>query len=413
MLLHDGLELCACDLHRHQGVVVLVDVHRVLFLIVALFQVAGGVEQRRQGYVGAGIVHLHFVDQVHQGGILHLGGGNAGQVVPLQGGQEVGGHIAHHGVGVLHRGLVYVLHGLEQFRVLLIGRGVDELGDFVHHGELAVFLLQGNGQLAHVGAVGAGLHDGDTVFPNLGESLVGVADHKGIHLGIGVGHLIHAGGAVLAVPAIVYQADEHVHLVPQLGHHVAGLLHGGGKGHVVIVAGRGGLPLGDVGRVNAEYAYLDPLHLEDGIGLLPAGSVGVVGVGDEHIALEKGDGPLQHVKVVIELVVAQFPHVVPHEIHGVDHGMDHVSVKQGDHVGLDGIAAVQQQQVRVFFPLGFDHRGHPGQTCVGGGSIHRIIVGRDGAVQVAGFQNGNGDGLGLGQHGRGAAEQHGQGDQYR
>ena len=79
--LHVSLELRAGDAHPVKGVVKLVDVEDVAVVDVALGQIAGALEEGGGGDVGAGVLQLDGVDQIHDGGIHHPAGGDAADLV--------------------------------------------------------------------------------------------------------------------------------------------------------------------------------------------------------------------------------------------------------------------------------------------------------------------------------------------
>ena len=242
---------------------------------------------------------------------------------------------------------------------------------------------------------------------------MGVADEEGVHpVAVLLRHFPHARDAIFAVQAIVDGANNHVGLAFQLVQDFADFLVGVCDLHVVIVARVGFLPLGDVGRVHAENRHLHAVHLEDLVGVDPAGAVGLVEVTAQGHALELLDFPGGILEVEVELMVAQGPGVVLQVVHGRNHGMG-LLVQEGlDVVGLGGVAGVQQEQVRVRLPLRLDDgggMGHAGFVFLVGG----IVKGIDHAVQVAGLENGDGfPALLRRQGGDGQPRQHGQ-DQHQ
>ena len=74
---------------EHIGV--LVDVEQVAVVEISLFQVAGVLEQRNSGHVGAGVLQLDGADEIDDSGVLDAAGGDALDLVHRL---EVGGGMA-------------------------------------------------------------------------------------------------------------------------------------------------------------------------------------------------------------------------------------------------------------------------------------------------------------------------------
>ena len=355
----------------------------------ALFQIGILSKEGGQGHIRAGFLHLYDVHQVGNGVILDDGGGDAGQHIDRihKGLCDLTDLLGCQGQALL----VKILHLLHEVSIRRDGRAVQKLGgSFVLlNGPLVAFLLQGEGHLADKSAVIGGLQN-----RNAGDFLihlsVGVSDEQTVQLvSIFLSNLPHTFGAIFTVQTIVDGPDDHISLTFQLGEDLAGLFHGSGKGHVVIVSGVGGLPLRNVGSIDAEDGNLYALYLKDRVGVLPAGAVGLVDVAGQSFALKGGNGFFQTGKLKVKLMISQNPCVIAQGIHGLDHGVDFLVAEFLDVVGLQAVACVDQQKVWVCRPL-LSHNGgnvgHAGLVLLIGG----IVEGVDHAMEIAGLQNGDG-----------------------
>ena len=184
-------------------------------------------------------------------------------------------------------------------------------------------------------------------------------------------------------------ADDHIGPAVQLLQDLAGLLHGGGKAHVVIVGRVRLFPLGDVRGVDAEHRNFHAVHIENMIGVYPTAAIRLVDVAGQGDAFKFADllGDIAEAKV--ELVVAQGPGVIVQVVQRANDGVWIFIEEFLDVVGLSGVAGIQQKQIGVLDPFRLDDGCRMRQT----GLAHfvgSIVIGVDHAVQVTGLQDGDG-----------------------
>ena len=389
MLFHDGLQLLARDLDRKQRIVIFVNLNAVSVEEWTLFQVGILCKQGSQGHVRVGLLHLHQVDQVGNGVVLNDGVGNAGQQVHRvhKGSTDFTHDLGRKGQALL----MEILHLRQERGVRRDCGGVQQLrcGLVIFNNPLAVFLLQGEGHLAHKFAVVGRFQHGNTgnLLVHLGMC---VTNQQAVQLvGVLFSNFLCAFHAVFAFQTVVNRTNHHIRLALQLCQNLSGFLHGRGEGHLIIAGGVGRLPLGNMGRVDAKDRHFDAVYIKNRVGILPASAVGLVDIASQRLSLECRNGLLQAGKFKVKLMVAQNPGIVANGIHGLDHGVDIFIAEFLDVVGLQAVACIDQQQVRVLGPLLCDNRRHMGHTgCtfrIGG-----IVKGIDHAMEIAGLQNGNG-----------------------
>ena len=224
-----------------------------------------------------------------------------------------------------------------------------------------------------------------------------VTGNIGIHFGEFCSDFIHTVGAVFTFTAIVNKADEHIHLTAQLLDHGFRLVHGSVEGHMVIMRGIG-FPAVDMWSGSTKEAHLHALNFKNGVrlGIFHAAAVRVGGISQENIPLEVGNGACEHAVIIIELMIAQIPNLIIQQVEGIDHRMHGITIEQGDHIGLNGVAVVNQNQFGINGPLLLNVGSGASQACVGSFLIGGIIVGIDGTMQVTGGHQGDGYGVGSG-----------------
>ena len=123
---------------------------------------------------------------------------------------------------------------------------------------------------------------------------------------------------------------------------------------------------------------------------------------------------LENRQIVVELVIAQAPHVVVHQAQSLHHGIvlfrREVGVVIGHGRALHGIAAIHQNDVLFRSTNLLDHGSDHGQTHVRGRFASGVVDGQHFAVHVAGRDDGNHDGIRIlcERHAAHQGENHGQ-----
>ena len=386
---HNRLELLAGDLDSEKCVVILIDLHAVPVQEGSCLQIGGGIKQGGQRHVRAGLLHLDLVDQVDDGIVLNDGVGDAGQ--ELHGIQEGFADLSDLSGG--HSQALF-MQGLEFRKEVGIGRhggAVQQLagGGALIHRPAAAAPGQGDSHLTDVLTVGSRLQHGDTA-DGLVHYGVSVTDQQRVDtVTIGLRQSPNTLRTVFSLKTIVDAADDHIGLAVQLLQDLAGLLHGGGKGHVVIVGWIRLFPLGDMRGVDAEHRNFHAVHIENMIGVYPTAAIRLVDVAGQGDAFKFADllGDIAEAKV--ELVVAQGPGVIVQVVQRANDGVWIFIEEFLDVVGLSGVAGIQQKQIGVLAPFRLDDGCRMRQT----GLAHfvgSIVIGVDHAVQVTGLQDGDG-----------------------
>ena len=365
--------------------------------------IVGGIVGGVLTIIVIGVGQLDPVDQVHEGGgtIAQTGGG------------EVGGGDAD--------GLEHIvvpggfLIGLQDGLQLGID-GVVAHGDILgSHGAGVGGLVVGDDGLADLVALGGGGDNGDDLTGSVGDHghavPVLVAGEDQIHGVVGLDQLPDPAGAVAHVHAGVGHQHDDIGLLQHLGLVVVISLDGIGEVDALPVGGN--VPLGNTVVADAHDGDLDAVVLADDIGLeaAPGGPVlalvivrlggQVVGHGHGDLALRLGglgDGVIdlliQDGHAVVELVVAQDPHIIAHGAQGLDGGVFHGVLFEGEVVGhgsaLDGVAGVGQEHVLVLLTHLLDVAGDAGQALAvgaGGAGVGGVVGGVELAVDVGGIEH--------------------------
>ena len=263
--------------------------------------------------------------------------------------------------GQLHLGLGddLVLQGVE-----LLSHGGDVSGGISvgsHIGQVDILAGDGavslNGDLAHVGQLGAGLGESHVVagliLHSLGEGGVGVAVDESVKAG-GVGDdLLGGPGGGLSVDAQVTQADDVIcaggfrRVDGLLGRSIQLLAVAALTETVDIIAvcvleiGGRGLCEG-LGGAQAHESDLLAIHLEQLIGVEHGLASLIHKVGGDIRVLGLFPSQLQElIHIVVELMVAGDSHIVADLVHNVH---DVLALGQrADHAALDGVTGVHQQ----------------------------------------------------------------------
>ena len=191
----------------------------------------------------------------------------------------------------------------------------------------------------------------------------------------------------VAVDAAVADEDNEVGLGLHLGFVVLVGLHNACEVDALPVLGD--IPVRDVGVADAHDSDLDAVIFLDDIGSvavpgLPVAGLVVVRVGVEvvrHGNTDLGLGlgglrgeivqlALENIHAVVELVVADDPHIIVHHTHDLHGGIVHVLLHEGVVVrqrrALDGVAGVAEEYVLVFRTLLLD---------IGSDAGHALIMG--------------------------------------
>ena len=341
--LHEAAQLLAGHLQLVQGVLVGVDAGHIALADGACAHLGGHGGQGRCGDLRTGVVHLHFVDEVQQRGVLHHGLRQAvdlvfgGQIAALQ--LANGGNSVFLGAGVV---------GSQQSGQLRIGLVLLDLQVFrgaVHDLPLTVQLaLQIDVDLGQGGTGVLVLHHQHVVDHHVGDAPVAVAAHDDVELGAGIGQIGDAGAidTVLVLGIHVHDADQNIHLILDLINDLAALVHRVGDLPALQILG---IPADDVGGDHANDTDLDGALLDDGVAVGQRGAVRCVNVAGEHLGLLLSHDLFQHIHAVVVLMVAGGPDIIADGIHGSDHGMQVIVQEQLCGVGLNGIACIHHQRV--------------------------------------------------------------------
>ena len=394
--LHVSLELRAGDAHPVKGVVKLVDVEDVAVVDVALGQIAGALEEGGGGDVGAGVLQLDGVDQIHDGGIHHPAGGDAADLVLRL---EAGGSASQ---GRAALALVAGAAAVDVVDGLLMGLG--------HQGDLPELLA--GGHAGHIHNLHRAVNDlivgvqGQIKAGDVPAAVAHAADDGGALLLVDhhvvVGHLEHVDLRVVVQnllggvgAALLVKFGVHAHVG---GHHdyvglVADLVDGLADGHVgglidgVVNAVLAAVPDGDIrgdhaddGQLHAAPLHNRPARAGDRLAL-GAGDVGGQNreAGLSQNGLHGGDAP-------VELVVAQGHGVIAHVVHGGDDRMGLLRGLVIQIVGHDGaldvVAGVDEEGVGVLGPHLLDVGVEPGHAVVVGLRVVFVGIAPDISVHV-------------------------------
>ena len=252
-------------------------------------------------------------------------------------------------------------------------------------------------------------------------TVVGVMEvtiHNRVNPGGQVNHCANLVFVVRGVVAIGRNSVFHAG-VRHDNHHVAALLLAQDRHEVLnrgnqiaevdaLIVGLN-LPSGDVGRIHADDANLHALKFLDDVRDahpgIPLGALcHKVGGGHGHGMLLAVVGAhhilnltLENRQIVVELVIAQAPHVVVHQAQRLHHGIvlfrSEVGVVIGHGRALHGIAAIHQNDVLFRSTNLLDHGSDHGQTHVRRRFASGVVDGQHFAVHVAGRDDGNHDGI--------------------
>ena len=359
--LHVSLHLRAGHLDGVEHIGVLVDVEQVAVVEIALFQVAGVLEQRNSGHVGAGVLQLDGADEIDDSGVLDAAGGDALDLVHRL---EVGGGMAQH--VVLNEGDGLFLGALDGGQLTQALVGLDALHGYGLHSGGGDLLVGVEGQVVahHLAGIVLGLthRDGRAVD----VSGVGVAQLEHVHLGAlvqdGLG-CIGAVGGVLGSQAGMGGHHDDVGLAADLldtsGHGVGHRLKGQ-VSHALL----GAVPAGDVGSGDTDNGHLHAAPLHDSVARAgEVAAVGVLDVGRQHRHVHLLQNGLESVHTEIKLMVAQGPGIIVHVVEGGGHRVAGgvLGVEVVGHDGaLDGVARVHQNGVGVLRAHLVDVGGYPG-----------------------------------------------------
>src|SRR5699024_8300968 len=381
--LHVVAQLRSVHLQLVEGVFVGVDAGQVALADGALPHLAGHGGHSGGRDLRAGVVQLHLVDEVQQGGVLHHGAGDVLDLVVR--GHVAAAQLADGDDGVCLGALVVGGQQGDQLGVRLIVCDLPALRGAAGYLPAAVPLtLQVQVDLRHGGG-------GVLVFDHqyavdlfAGDLLVAVGCDDDVELRAGVGQVGHARAidAVFVLGVHVHDADQDIHLGFDLVADVAAFVHGVGDGPARQVDR---IPAGDVGGDHADEADFEVLFPDDGIAVGQGGAVGGIDVAGQDLGVLLGHDLLQGVHAVIVLMVARDPDVVADGVQCGDHGVDIVRQEQLGRIALDGVARVDHQGVgRAQL---FDGGGLLGDAAGGVLLVGRVVPGVELAVGIAGGQN--------------------------
>ena len=345
---------------------------------------------------------MDLVDEIHDGGILQLALGQAGDLILRL---ELGGGGAQRGEGLAALvgaagnevdGLLVSLGYQRNGADLLAGSHAGHVHDLHGGGGDVVIGVQSQVKAGNVPAAVAHAADDHVALLLIDHHMV-VGHLEHVDLRVVVQDLLGGVGAALLVKLGVHTHvgghHDHVGLVADL---VDGLAHGhvGGLIGGVLDALLTAVPDGHVGGDHADDGHIHAVLLHDG----PAGAgdalaVGAGDVGSQHgevgltqDGLHGGDAP-------VELVVAQGHGVIAHVVHGGDDGVGLVGGLVVDIVGHDGaldiVARVDEDGVGILSPDLLDVGVQPGHAVVVSLFVVLIGVAPDVAVHIRGAQNGD------------------------
>jgi len=199
-------------------------------------------------------------------------------------------------------------------------------------------------------------------------------------------------GEILVDPE-VDGGDDHVdsflgaqHLDPALGGG-----DGIDEGEIGEVGGV--FPRRDGGRREPEDADAHPGDLADHVGR----EGGVVSAAAQRVGGEPREagfapGLVEHVETEVILVVSEGHARVTQRVHREHHWVDGLVVDAvvvvGERRALDGVAAVDQEQIRRLLAGGADEGGDAGEA-VGGRLVVAIVDGEDSPVEIGGGEDGD------------------------
>ena len=302
--------------------------------------------------VGVAGQHVSISADVAEVGLLPADGADVAVQIPD--GEVLGQALDHDGV----QQLLEVRHHFSDRRsdgFVLLGEvgGGDQLGV-----ELAIL---GDGQLAHVGQLGAGGGEDDVLAVLVGHGLhrddaVRVAVEHGVDAG-GIGDHVHgAPGSGALVGAQVGQRHDVVHALGagSVNRSLHGLIEGRAGGVVaevidpvalgILEVGRGGLDQG-FGGGDADVGDPKVAVFDDGIGVeihgvRRAGGAGVAPVGGDDVEVRLFDQRADVVHAVVEFVVAERGGFIADLVHQTDDGG--ALGQRADGLALDEVAGVNQ-----------------------------------------------------------------------